>query len=55
MPDFVSHCDGLTITFDNASINGTDYVWNFGVAGTTSDVSTAFEPTYTFPAPELIM
>lgn len=51
MPDFISHCDGLTITFDNASINGTDYVWNFGVAGTTSDVSTAFEPTYTFPAP----
>ena len=50
-PNFVSFCDGLTVTFDNASFNGTDYSWDFGVAGTTSDVSTAFEPTYTFPAP----
>jgi gliding motility-associated-like protein len=51
MPGFQSYCDGLTITFDNASFNGTDYVWDFGVAGTTADASTLFEPTYTFPAP----
>lgn len=51
MPGFTSFCEGLTITFDNASINGTDYSWDFGVTGTTTDVSTAFEPTYTFPAP----
>jgi gliding motility-associated-like protein len=51
MPGFTDFCSGLTVTFDNASINGTDYSWNFGVTGTTADVSTAFEPTYTFPAP----
>lgn len=50
MPGFVSFCDGLTVTFDNASVNGTDYIWDFGVAGITSDVSTAFEPTYTYPS-----
>lgn len=51
MPGFTSFCDGLTITFDNASFNGTDYEWDFGVPGITTDVSTQFEPTYTFPSP----
>jgi len=51
MPSFVSYCDGLTVTFDNVSFNGTNYVWDFGVSGITTDVSSAFEPTYTFPAP----
>jgi len=51
MPGFTSFCDGLTVTFDNISFNGTDYVWNFGVAGITTDASNLFEPTYTFPAP----
>lgn len=51
LPGFVSFCDGLTVTFDNASFNGTDYVWDFGVPVITSDVSTAFEPTYTYPSP----
>lgn len=48
---FVSYCQGLTIDFENDSYGGTNYSWNFGVAGTTTDVSTAFEPTYTFPSP----
>ena len=51
MPGFESYCDGLTITFDNASFNGTEYKWDFGVAGTTADASTLFEPTFTFPEP----
>ena len=51
MPGFESFCDGLTVTFDNASFNGTDYVWNFGVPGITTDASNLFEPTYTFPSP----
>jgi gliding motility-associated-like protein len=51
MAGFVSHCDGLTVTFDNASVNGTEYAWDFGVSGIGTDVSNAFEPTYTFPAP----
>lgn len=50
MTTFVSFCQGLTIDFENDSYGGTNYLWNFGVAGTTADVSTAFEPSYTFPS-----
>ncbi len=48
-PGFVSYCDGLTFTFENQSFGGQFYEWDFGVAGTNTDVSTAFEPTFTFP------
>jgi len=44
-------CIGETITLDNNSINGSSYAWDFGVAGITTDVSTAFEPTFTWPQP----
>lgn len=50
-PNFVSYCQGLTWTFDNQSFGGSSYAWDFGVSGTTTDVSTAFEPTFTYPAP----
>lgn len=48
---FVSYCQGLTVQFENNSYGGTNYAWDFGVLGTTTDVSTVFEPTYTYPAP----
>lgn len=48
-PGFISYCQGLTFTFDNQSFGGQSYYWDFGVPGITTDVSTAFEPTYTFP------
>lgn len=44
-------CEGLTVTLDNTSQNCTYYNWDFGVNGTTADVSTTFEPTYTFSNP----
>jgi gliding motility-associated-like protein len=47
---FESYCDGLTVDFENNSFGGTAYAWDFGVPGVTSDVSTAFEPTFTYPA-----
>lgn len=50
-PGFVSYCNGLSFTFDNLSWGGNSYQWNFGDPTTTSDVSTSFEPTYTYPAP----
>jgi len=50
-PGFTSYCQGLTFTFDNQSSGASSYQWDFGVNGITTDVSTAFEPTYTFPAP----
>jgi len=36
-----------TVSFANNSI-ATTYLWDFGVSGTTTDTSTAFEPTYTY-------
>lgn len=50
-PGFISYCNGLSFTFDNLSWGGNSYQWNFGDPTTTSDVSTSFEPTYTYPAP----
>ena len=42
-------CVGETMTFENNSVNGQFFEWNFGVEGAVNDVSTDFEPTYTFP------
>lgn len=42
-------CIGETLQFDNNSINGEDFSWDFGVEGTNTDVSTEFEPSFTFP------
>jgi gliding motility-associated-like protein len=50
-PGFAGYCNGLSFTFDNLSWGATSYLWDFGVTGTSTDVSSAFEPTYTFPAP----
>jgi gliding motility-associated-like protein len=50
-PGFVSYCQGLSFTFDNQSFGATSYYWDFGVNGITTDNSTAFEPTYTYPQP----
>ena len=49
LPDFVSYCDGLTVNFVNNSYGGTNYTWDFGVAGTTTDVSSTFAPSFTYP------
>jgi gliding motility-associated-like protein len=46
---FVSYCQGLTVQFENNSYGGTNYQWDFGVNGITSDVSSNFAPTYTYP------
>lgn len=43
-------CTGLTVTFDNNSLGGVAYHWDFGVPGILSDTSILENPTYTFPA-----
>jgi len=48
---FVSFCQGLTVQFENNSFGGSSYAWDFGVGATNSDVSNAFEPVFTYPAP----
>lgn len=44
-------CGGLTQSFANQSIGGQSWSWDFGDPTTTTDVSTAFAPVYTYPAP----
>src|SRR5690606_36734561 len=34
---------------ENTSSGGFEWRWNFGVENSTTDVSTEFEPTFTFP------
>ena len=51
MSYFESYCQGLTVTFDNNSYGATNYAWDFGVSTINTDVSTQFEPTYTYPNP----
>lgn len=46
---FVSYCQGLTVQFENDSYGGTNYAWDFGVVGTSTDVSSSFAPTFTYP------
>ncbi|MEY3083861.1 MAG: hypothetical protein RL037_41 [Bacteroidota bacterium] len=48
---FISFCQGLTVQFENNSYGGSSYAWDFGVTGTTSDVSSVFAPSYTYPQP----
>jgi gliding motility-associated-like protein len=51
MDYFISYCQGLTVAFDNNSIGATNYLWDFGVTTSTTDISTQFEPSYTYPTP----
>lgn len=45
----IAVCDSLTYAFGNASIGATDYLWDFGVANSNTDTSSARLPTFTFP------
>lgn len=42
-------CQGLTISFDNNSINANDYQWDFGVPNSVLDVSLEPEPVFIYP------
>lgn len=51
--DASSLCDGLDLHFENNSIGGTSWLWDFGVPGIATDTSSQEEPSFTFPAPGL--
>jgi PKD repeat protein len=40
----------LKVDFVNSSSNATSYFWDFGVANSTTDTSSAANPSFTFPA-----
>lgn len=42
-------CQGLTISFDNNSINANAYAWDFGVENVVSDTSFSIAPEFTYP------
>ena len=49
-PDQTNFCDGITVQFENQSINATSFEWDFGVADTDTDLSSEPDPLFTFPA-----
>jgi gliding motility-associated-like protein len=51
LPTFVSYCQGLTVDFVNNSYGGSNYSWDFGVPSQTTDVSSVFAPSFTYPSP----
>ncbi len=46
---YIISCKTNTVSFVNTSTGGFQYNWDFGVPGITTDTSTLFEPTYTYP------
>jgi len=42
-------CGDLSVHFDNLSVGSTNFAWDFGVPGSTTDVSTANAPNFTYP------
>lgn len=48
-PDEVNNCSDFTIDFENDSYGTTEFFWDFGVPGITTDTSSETEPTYTYP------
>ena len=43
------YCEGLTVSFENNSENAFEYAWDFGDETATEDISSEFEPSYTYP------
>jgi len=48
LPPQTLFCEGFTFDFVNSSVNAESYSWDFGVIGSANDVSSSFEPSYTY-------
>jgi gliding motility-associated-like protein len=44
-------CSGLTQAFENESVNGNEWLWDFGDPNTDTDTSSAQEPVWTYAQP----
>jgi hypothetical protein len=51
IPAQQSFCTGLSVYFDNTSVNSTNYIWDFGDLSTNTDTSSQQTFTYTYPSP----
>lgn len=47
--DQTQKCSGLNVTFNNLSVGGTGFYWNFGDPTTLGDTSNLVTPNYTYP------
>lgn len=47
--DQSSFCQGFNFEFENLSINGTNWLWDFGVPGDDTDTSNEESPSFTYP------
>jgi gliding motility-associated-like protein len=46
---YIVSCKSNTVSFLNNSKGGFRYDWDFGVPGMTTDISSEFQPTFTYP------
>ena len=46
---YILNCRNYTVNFQNTSIGGSSWYWNFGAPGTIGNTSTDFQPTFTYP------
>jgi gliding motility-associated-like protein len=51
IPAQTTFCFGMTVQFQNNSINGTTWHWDFGEATLTNDTSNVFAPSWTYSQP----
>lgn len=51
IPQQTTFCMGMTVNFTQNSAGANTYLWNFGDPTTTSDVSSAFAPSWTYSLP----
>ena len=48
-PAVFNSCESFTFDFTNFSNNATNYFWDFGVGGSTTDTTSEITPTFTYP------
>jgi len=46
---YIVNCKDYTVHFDNTSVGGIFYHWDFGVEGRDDDTSSEFSPTFIYP------
>lgn len=49
-PDDIIRCGDLKVLFEHDNNPNNIYSWDFGVTGSSTDISNAYDPVYTYPA-----
>lgn len=51
IPSQTTYCFGMTVNFQNSSVNGSTWHWDFGDPNATNDTSNQFTPSWTYSQP----